>query len=180
MTGMRAFVVVLLAAVCSSILPAQEDIGLMPSWEVTAIATDLEAQIALVEQVLHGLKPEEWQQPGAAAYTPQRDTLLQELGYLKTSAAGMARQPESLPVVVDTFLWLDRANSMMVSMTDGVRRYQSGAAADLLESSRGHYSGAAEKLKEYMRQLAISVNTQMAIAHEEAQRCRTEVLTRPR
>jgi hypothetical protein len=92
----------------------------------------------------------------------------------------MAAAPERLPVVVDTFLWIDRTNSMMASMTDGVRRYQNAAVADLLESARGQYSGAGEKLKEYMRQLAVSVDAQMQIAHEEAQRCRTELVTRPR
>ena len=92
----------------------------------------------------------------------------------------MALAPERLTLVVDTFLWIDRTNSMMVSMTDGVRRYQNAAVADLLESARNQYSGAGEKLKEYMRQLAVSVDAQMQIAHEEAQRCRTQLVTQPR
>ncbi len=179
---MRIFAALLLAVAFSAVSFAQglDDAGMMPSWEVTDIADDLQGQISQVEQVLGGVDPQQWSPAGAAAYTGQRNTLLQELGHLRNSALQMAQRPESLPVVVDTFLWIDRTNSMLVSMTDGVRRYQSSAAADLLESSRGHYSGAAEKLKEYMRQLAISVNSQMEIAHEEAQRCRTELLTQPR
>jgi hypothetical protein len=162
------------------LLPAQEDVGTMPTWEVAAIAENLEAQTEQAEQILTGVKPEEWPQAGAAAYAAQRETLLVELAHLRNSARAMASAPERLPLVVDTFLWIDRTNSMMASMTDGVRRYQNAAVADLLESARGQYSGAGEKLKEYMRQLAVSVDAQMQIAHEEAQRCRTELVTRPR
>ena len=179
MTSMKVFGVALLAVWFAAILPAQQDEGIMPRWEVASIAQDLGVQVDQVEQILGGVHPEEWAQAGVA-YAGQRETLLTELGYLRNSAAAMARRPESLPIVVDTFLWIDRTNSMLISITDGVRRYQNAAVADLLESSRGQYSGAAEKLKEYMRQLAISVNLQMEIAHEEAQRCRTELLTQPR
>jgi len=177
---MRSLVLVLLAAMFAALLPAQDDAGTMPTWEVAAIAENLEAQAGQAEQILSGIKPEEWSLAGAAAYSAQRETLMAELGHLRNSARAMARTPERLPVVVDTFLWIDRTNSMMASMTDGVRRYQNAAVADLLESARSRYSGAGEKLKEYMQQLAVSVDAQMQIAHEEAQRCRTELVTKPR
>ena len=180
MSGMRCLAFVLLAAAFAALLPAQDDAGTMPTWEVAAIAENLEAQAAQAEQILSGIKPEEWPQAGAAAYSSQREALLVELGHLRNSARAMALTPERLPVVVDTFLWIDRTNSMMASMTDGVRRYQNAAVADLLESARSQYSGAGERLKEYMRQLAVSVDAQMQIAHEEAQRCRTQLVTQPR
>ena len=180
MSGMRSLAVVLLVAMFAALLPAQEDAGTMPPWEVASIAEQLETQVGQVEQILSGIKPEEWQASGAAAYSAQRETLMLELSHLRNSARAMARAPERLPLVVDTFLWIDRTDSMMASMTDGVRRYQNGAVADLLESARGQYSGAGEKLKEYMQQLAVSVDAQMQIAHEEAQRCRTELVTKPR
>ena len=180
MSGMRSLAFVLLAATFAALLPAQEDTGTMPTWEVAAIAENLETQTGQAEQILSGIKPEEWPQAGAAAYSAQRESLLVELGHLRNSARAMALAPDRLPLVVDTFLWIDRTNSMMASMTDGVRRYQNAAVADLLESARGHYSSAGEKLKEDMQQLAVSVDAQMQIAHEEAQRCRTELVTKPR
>lgn len=178
MTVMKAFAVWLLAVLCVGNLAAQEE-GLIPSWEVEAIANELREEVGEVEHLLAGLKPEQWRQAGAA-YAGQREALAKELGYLKNSALALAARPEDLPLVVDTFLWVDRTNSMMVSITDGARRYQGAAVADLLEASRGRYSGAAEKLKEYMRELAVSVDAKMQIAHEEAQRCRTELVIRPR
>ena len=69
---------------------------------------------------------------------------------------------------------------MLGSMTQGVRRYQSSAIADLLESARGNYAGDMERLKRYMRQLAVSSEAEMQIAHEEAQRCRAEMVSKPR
>src|SRR5690606_9515889 len=104
-------------------LPAQEDAGIMPSWEVEAIASELEADVVQVEKLLGEVQPTAWSQGGAAAYGAQREALMKELGYLRDSALAMGRRPENLPYVIDTFLWIERTNSMLVSVTDGVRRY---------------------------------------------------------
>ena len=50
MTVMKAFAVWLLAALCVGNLAAQEE-GLMPSWEVEAIAGELQEEVGEVEHV---------------------------------------------------------------------------------------------------------------------------------
>lgn len=180
MTFMRWAPAILLLV---SALPAaaQEDEGVIPTWEVVEIAEQLQEHVGGVQQILDQVRPKEWLQDGApAAYVDQYENLKTDLDYLNRSAQALGHKPESLTVVIDTFLWLDRLHSMLGSMTDGVRKYQSNPIADLLDSAGSRNNGAIEQLKGYMRQLASSTEAEMTIAHEEAQRCRAEIVNKPR
>ena len=55
MSGMRSLAFILLSATFAVLLPAQEDAGTMPVWEVAAIAENLETQAAQAEQILSGI-----------------------------------------------------------------------------------------------------------------------------
>ena len=92
----------------------------------------------------------------------------------------MQRKPEKLSAVVDTYLWLDRLDSMIASVAQGARKYQNAAVADLLIAAKDHNAGQGEGLKTYLRQLVIAREAEMEIAHSEAQRCRGELAARPR
>lgn len=164
---------------CALPAAAQEG-GMLPRWEVAEIAGNIEEHAKSVKQILDQVRPKEWIQDGAPdAYIDQHATLTQDVQNLELSAQELARRPEKLSTVVDTFLWLDRSQSMLRSISSGVRKYQNPAIADLLDSAGGVNAGAIEKLKEYMRDLAISAETEMEIAHEEAQRCRGELMRSP-
>ncbi len=178
MTGMRIGVIAALLA-CACPLAAQDD-GMLPRWEVTEIADHIVEHAQSVRQILEQVRPKEWIQDGAPqAYIGQHDTLSDDVIYLERSAQALAQRPDKLSTVVDTFLWLDRSQSMLRSLSAGVRKYQNAAIADLLDSAGGVNAGAVEKLKEYMRDLAVSAEAEMAIAHDEAQRCRVELMRAP-
>ena len=158
---------------------AAQDGGMLPRWEVAEIGEKVEASVADAKQVLSEVRPEDWIAQGAPqAYVEQRQALEQELRNVELAARALARDPESISIVVDSVLWLDRLNSILDSLAAAVRRYQSAPMADLLESVRGRNAAAAGDLKEYMRQLAVEVEQRMAISHEEAQRCRSTLMKR--
>jgi hypothetical protein len=168
-------VVLLQASLC----PAVAAQGMLPRWEVEEMAKSLQEHAASLEQLLEQVRPKEWSQKGAsAAYEEQYDMLRSELSNVSLSAQNLGRNPEKISVVVDTFLWLDRSGSMLQSMTDGVERYQNAALAALLRSAIARGQGAQEKLKEYMRELAVDREAQLEIAHSEAQRCRESLVKR--
>lgn len=175
----RLLVIVVLGGI--SCLPALAQ-GMLPRWEVEAMAKSLEEHAAKLEQVLAQVRPKEWTQAGGSeAYLEQHATLTTELKHLGLSARNLGRNPEKISVVVDTFLWLDRLGSMLRSMGEGTRRYQNAALADLLDSAVASNSGAEANLKSYMRELAVQREAEMEIAHEEAQRCRSDLFKgRPR
>jgi hypothetical protein len=134
-----------------------------------------------IKTILDQVRPKEWIQDGAPdAYVSQYDTLQSELNNVKLSAEALGRKPETLSLTVHTFLWLDRVNSMLDSMADGVKRYQNASVAELLIAARNQNQGAELGLKDYMRQLADQWQTRMEIANDEAQRCRETLVKQPR
>ena len=153
---------------------------MLPSWEVEEIANGVAEHAQSVRQILDEIRPKEWIQDGApGAYVDQHETLVSDIANLELSAQALGRKPGRLSVVVDTFLWLDRTQTMLRSISSGVRKYQSSAIADLLDSAGGVNAGAIEKLKGYMRDLAASSEAEMEIAHDEAQRCRGQLMRAP-
>lgn len=159
--------------------PAAE--GMLPRWEVEELTANMVEHATTIQKILGEVRPKEWVQDGAStAYIDQHAAMQDDLENLLLSAKALGRDPERLSYVVDTFLWLDRLNSMLSSITSGVRTYQSPALADLLDSSVSRNVGSMEQLKGYMRQLAVSAENEMEIAHAEAQRCRAEIVGRPR
>lgn len=161
-------------------LGAAQDEGMIPRWEVTALAEDVVKHIATGEKVLSDLRPQEWVQDGAPeAYIDQLLTLRSDLESATLSAEALGRQPERLSYAVDTILWLERSDSLLSSMSSGVRKYYNGAVADLLDSARSRNVGNIATLKEYMRQLAVEIEKSMDIANSEAQRCRADLATKP-
>ena len=171
--------IALLLALSAPLLAAAPDDGMLPSWEVVEIAQTIEGATGDVKRVLESVDLAQWKS-GAEVYSQQIVSLESELENLTLSAQALGRRPEKLSVVVDTFLWLDRSSSMIGSLSQGVRRYQSAALADLLDSAQGESLGAIHQLKGYMRQLAVAAESEMAIANDEAQRCRAQLMRAPR
>jgi hypothetical protein len=109
----------------------------------------------------------------------QHEALITDIDSLAASAQDMTRNPDKLKSVVDTFLWIDRLNSMIGSLEQGVRRYQNAAVAELLVAARDRNVTESEKLKGYLRQLVVLREAEMEIADSEAQRCRGQLARQP-
>ncbi len=154
---------------------------MIPSWEVREMTEDIVKNVATGQKVLAQLRPEEWLRDGASeAYVEQLETMRSDLENAALSARALGRNPERLSYAFDTFLWLERSDSLLNSVAGGVRKYYNGAIADLLDSARGRNVGNITKLKGYVRQLVVEIETSMEIAHNEAQRCRAAIASQPR
>ena len=153
---------------------------MIPRWQVEELAQSIVENVETAGKVVVELRPGEWVQDGAPeAYVDQHAALLDEMEQAKLSALALGRQPESLTSAVDTYLWLDRVDGLLASVTAGVRRYYNGAVADLLDSARNRNEDGISTIKAYVRQLAVYVEASMEVANREAQRCRDELVNRP-
>lgn len=152
----------------------------MPDWEVREAAAALEKHTKVIEGLLNQLRPEEWVAQGASQlYVEQAKQAKQFNSYLTQQAQTLAREPDKLTVVLDTFFRLDHVQALLDSVTAGTRRYQNPALADLLFSAISQNSTTREKLKEYTQQLAADREKEWEIANREAQRCRASLAKRP-
>ncbi len=172
----KLLVIVIAAASGGS---AQEE-GMIPRWQVEDLASGIVKNVETAQKVVRALRPEVWVAKGAPeVYTEQHSTLLHEMQQVKLAAAALARQPERLTYAVDAFLWLDRVEALIGSVSGAVRRYHNSAIADLLDSARNRNADGIALLKQYTRQLAAHMEESMEVAHREAQRCRSAIISRP-
>ena len=173
----RVAIIVLLLSVAVFPLAAQE---LLPRWEAIDMAKGVDLHANEMKVLIEQVRPKEWIQDGAPqAYVTQHEELLRDMDSLSLSAQDMIRNPEGLISVVDTFLWIDRLGSMISSLEQGVRKYQNAAVAELLVAAKDRNTSESEKLKGYLRQLAVAHEAELEIADSEAQRCRAELARQP-
>jgi hypothetical protein len=154
--------------------------GVRPDWEIRELAAKLEKNAGTIEGLLGQLKPEEWVSQGApGAYIDQVKQTRQFNSFLILQAQALGREPAKLSVALDTFLRLDHLQSMLESVTGGVRSYQNASLAELLATTVGQNLAAREQLKEYARELAVEREKEWEIANQEAQRCRAALSKKP-
>ncbi len=74
---------------------------------------------------------------------------------------------------------MESLDRMIVSLGEGIRRYQNPATADLLQDVMGQNSAHREKLQQYIADLANEKEQQFRVADSEAQRCRAFLSKQP-
>ncbi len=136
----------------------------------------LQAQAQHLRPVLDRIKPEAWMAHGApAAYVQQLRSAQTELRYALESSDAFAKQPERLPLALDTYFRMQAMDTMLHSVIEGVRKYQSPADARTIQSVINETNGNRDRLREYIRALAAQKEQEFQIADREAQRCRSAV-----
>lgn len=176
---MRLYLVPTLVIALAGAAFAQQE-GMIPRWQVEELSQGVVQNMETARKVVAQLRPQEWVQDGAPeAYIDQHQALLQEMEQVSLAAQALGRDPERLTYAMDTFLWLDRTDSLIGSIAAGARQYYNAAVAELLDSARNRNADGIATVKQYLRQLAEHLEGSMRVAHREAQRCRAEIVSEP-
>ncbi len=78
-----------------------------------------------MKPIIDQVKPETWVAKGAPkAYVTQWTTAQAELKYLLSSSEALSKQPERLPLALDTYFRMQALESTLSSVTEGIRKYQ--------------------------------------------------------
>ena len=161
-----------LASIC---LWGQAAPSVPASWDVSKSVSDLAAQVAKLKPVMAQLTPQAWVEQGApAAYVEQWQSAQQELDYLDQTARTLEKQPEKLTAALDLYFRLQAVEWRLQSLSEGARKYQSSAAGDVIAEAVGVHATKRDQLREYITDLAVQNERQLAVMDREAQRCREE------
>jgi hypothetical protein len=170
----------LLLATILRIAAVAQSPGVPEEWDVRTLAHNLDIQAQHLQPVLDQVKPETWISKGAPeAYLTQWKSSEAELRYLLQSSQAFARQPDRLPLALDTFFRMQSMETMLGSLIDGIRKYQNAAVGDLVQGIMNENSGNRERLRQYIVDLANEKEQEFQIADKEAQRCRGTLLRPP-
>ena len=96
----------------------------------------------------------------------------------KLSSDNLVREPERLTAALDTYFRLQNLEVVLVSLVEGVRKYQNPAWLILLRSLMNENSASRQQLRQYIVDLAANKEQEFKVMDQEAQRCR-EIISRP-
>jgi len=154
--------------------------GLTTEWNIQQTLKDLAAHSRRMLPVLEEVKPEAWIEQGAPeAYIQQAKALRAEFTYAAGTAEEVAARPDSMGKGIELYLRLDATETMLNSLTKGIRKYQNPALADLVESVALEGDTARSRFRNYLIELANTKETEFKIADQEAQRCRAMLIRQP-
>lgn len=160
--------------VFSSVLLAQKpNAGVSPEWDIRQDMTALAGQIRQLQPMVEMIKPETWISQGApSAYVKQMASLQTGMQYLLGSAEKLAKEPERLTSALDAYFRMQYVETLIDSLREGVRKYQSPDLAEILNGLMTASSNSKEKLRAHIVDLASLREQEMSVMDQEAQRCR--------
>lgn len=172
---------VLIALVGSVALSQEQPVspsspGVTPVWELRKQIAALVEQAKRLAPILDQVKPSEWPPEAERAYREQHSAVRKEIEYLAGSATLLARDPEKMPLALDSFLRLNTLERTLDSLSEGVRRYQNPALAELIQGVISENSLHRNRLQAYLVELVATKQDELRIATEEAQSCRAAQL----
>ncbi|MEO7649265.1 MAG: hypothetical protein ABIZ80_02275, partial [Bryobacteraceae bacterium] len=133
----------LLAPLC----PAQNS-SLPTEWDIRKVLDSITAHSARLKPLLAEVRPKEWVVAGASeTYIQQWNSTVTQAEALNQSAANLSREPEKLTATLDTFFRLQNIDIVLTSLTEGVRKYQNPALADLLRGVMSENGASRQQLQ---------------------------------
>lgn len=148
--------------------------GLENPWEVRKIVTDLLNASEQLQPLLSALNPQQWyDRKGApSTYIVQWQTAQRQLNDVKYATAQLQQKTESLSLALDLYFRLEALETTTRSLAEGAQRYADRSSADKLNALIAGNFNSRERLRDYLRDLATSMEQNFKIADEEAQSCR--------
>jgi hypothetical protein len=169
-SALRALIVSACAAALYAQAPAP---GLETAWEIAPVLKELSAHAGRLLPLLEKLDTNAWVEKGASdTYTAQRNSAREQASALATEAKALAASPEKLSGSLQVLFRLQALESMLASLGEGARRYQTARDAQELATVSAQSGAGRERLQRYIVNLAAEREQDLEVMDREAQRCR--------
>jgi hypothetical protein len=180
----------LLLLVCSAITPClgqsqtkagPPQAGLEMPWDVKTILGGIKDDLNALKVQVGSMKPQEWHDraSGPTTYILQKQGAEQQLNDALAASALLDAKTESLPLALDEYFRLEALDVTIRSLAEGASRYGARSAADQVNQILARDFNNRERLREYLKDLASSIEQNFKVADAEAQRCRAIISTVP-
>ncbi len=154
--------------------------GLTTEWEIRNTLKDLVSNTERLVPMLDQINPQDWVSKGAPeAYLQQWKSLKAESGYLIQTTQSLAATPTKTTLTLQVYLRMVAMESMLESLTEGIRRYQNPALADLFQAMVTETNSGRARLRDYLVELVAAKEDELRIVDQEAQRCRSVLIKQP-
>ena len=155
----------------------QQPAGLESDWDIAAVLRQIGAHAARVLPVLDRADARQWAAKGAPeAYAAQLQSSKDQARALADGAKALSANPEALSAELQVLFREQGLETLLVSVAEAVRKYQSAAAAQELVALAAESGADRDRLERYVVNLAAEREKEYQVMDQEAQRCRAMVL----
>ena len=129
--------------------------------------------------MLDNVDARSWVARGASdTYLAQLQSSKDQARALADGAKTLARHPEQLSASLEIYFRIQGLETMLGSLAEGIRKYQTPAAAQALIALAAQNGANRDRLQKYVVNLAAERERDLQVMDREAQRCRG-ILTQP-
>ena len=177
MEDVHSVLISLILFVQSASPAAQSSPGAPADWEMRPRIEQLGKDVGQLKPVFDRIQPGSWAvEGGPAAYQKQQKACADGLVYVQNAVARWSAQPDKLSLMLETLIRIESMDQQAISLSQGVRKYDNPAIADILDSLLNSLSGDLEWLRSQSLDMARQREKELEVAQKEAQRCRTQIL----
>ena len=147
--------------------------GLEASWEIAPVLTEISAHAGRLLPLLDKLDVHAWVAKGASdTYAQQLQSSKEQARALVVEAKALAGNPEQLSAALQLVFRIQGLETMLTSVGEAIRRYQTPADAQELAAVVAEDGAARDRLQRYVVNLAAEREQDLKVMDREAQRCR--------
>ena len=147
--------------------------GLEADWDIAPVLQEISAHANRLSTLLDKFDPQEWVAKGASeTYGEQLQSSKDQAKALGAGAKALAANPERLSASLEVYFRIHSLETMLASVEEAIRRYQSPANAQALTILEAENDGNRDRLQKYIVNLAAEREQDLVVMDREAQRCR--------
>ena len=154
--------------------------GLEADWDIAPVLQDIAKYTDKLLPAFDRIDARAWVDRGASETYAEQVQLCKDM--VKTVAAtarDLAQNPEQLAASINLFIRMQNLDVMLLSVEEGVRKYQTEADAQALAGIEAEGGPTRERFQQYIINLAGAREQDLKVMDEEAQRCRGIVTLPP-
>jgi hypothetical protein len=175
-----SFLCVSLAAVLHAQAPATPQSGLLPDWDIRVVLEEISGHAGRLQPMLAKIDTKAWVAKGASeTYAAQLQSSNDQARAIADGAKALEQNPEKLSACLELYFRITGMEDMLVSLEDGIRRYQDPKLADSLTALAAENGTNRNRFQTYIINLATQREQECAVMDKEAQRCRAVMATQP-
>jgi hypothetical protein len=176
------FLIFICAAALNAQAPATSKprAGLEADWDIAAVLHEISAHADRLTVFLDKIDTQPWIAKGASeTYGEQLQSCKDQAKALAAGAKVLAANPEKLSASLEVYFRIHAIETMLASVEEGIRRYQSPANAQALTILQAENDGNRDRLQRYIVNLASEREQDLVVMDREAQRCRGIITQAP-
>jgi hypothetical protein len=160
--------------------PAQPAAGLETEWDVSVVLGEMGAHAGRLLAALDRANAKAWVEKGASeTYVEQLDSCKRQAKAFEDGAKALASDPERLADALQLLFRIEGVDTMLGSLEEGIRKYQSPADAQALAALAAENGANLGRFQKYIVDLAAEREQRFQVMDREAQRCRGFLADQP-